>query len=164
MTENTQSSKRHIRRILISGAGIMVGILGLMQFGRFVVPEFKLDNPPVTHTVNWDSAETERLWNQTCADCHSNETVYPWYSYVAPVGWLVAHDTHEGRSELNISTNQNIDLEEMIESIREGEMPMPIYTITHPEARLTDAEKQMLINGLQATFGGTDNTYNDDED
>ena len=150
------AATRRIPRRRVYGVGILlIGVFGLMQFGRFVVPEFKLDNPAVTHTVNWDSPETERLWNQTCADCHSNETVYPWYSYVAPIGWLVAHDTHEGRGKLNISENFRVDIHEMIAVIQEGEMPLPIYTITHPEARLSDTEKQALIKGLQTTLTGT---------
>lgn len=134
--------------------GGLVGVFVLMQFGRFVIPEFKLDNPPVTQTVSWNSPETERLWDAACADCHSNETVYPWYSYVAPVGWLVAHDTHEGRDKLNVSNGNLHELDEVREVVMEGEMPMPIYLPMHPEARLTDAEKQTLIEGIQVTFAG----------
>lgn len=152
--KNTTTSISHIPQMVIYGFVAVLTLLGVMQFARFVVPELKLDNPPVTNTINWDSPETELLWNTACADCHSNETIYPWYSYIAPVGWLIAHDTHEGRSELNISTNHKIELDEMIETIREGEMPLPIYTITHTDARLSDADKQVLINGLQATFAG----------
>lgn len=159
MTENTQmqAPSRGIlntRNIVLVG-GILIGIFVLMQFARFIIPEFKLDNPPVTHTVNWDSPETERLWNIACADCHSNETVYPWYSYVAPVGWLIAHDTHEGRAELNISENHRIELREMVEVINEGEMPPAIYTVIHSNANLSDADKQALIAGLRATFSNT---------
>lgn len=145
--------KRFNRRTLYIISGL-VGVFVLMQFARFVVPEFKLDNPPVMHTVNWDSPETERLWQTACADCHSNETVYPWYSYVAPSGWLVAHDVHEGRSEFNVSTNYHINVNEMAEVIREGEMPPAIYTIMHLDAVLSDAEQQALIDGLRATFNG----------
>lgn len=141
------------RRRMIYGAGIVLSVLVLMQFGRFIIPEFKLDNPPVTKTINWDSPETERLWNTACADCHSNETVYPWYSYVAPVGWLVAHDTHDGRRSMNVSVDSRVEVREMAEVIREGEMPPAVFTITHRDAILSDAEKQALINGLQATFG-----------
>lgn len=155
MTGNIETPTRRIRHTAVYGVAILLVIFGLKQFAHFIVPEFQLDNPSVTHTMNWDSPETERLWNTACADCHSNETVYPWYSYVAPVGWLVAHDTHEGRSKLNVSTNHNIDVGEMIEVIQEGEMPPPIYTITHTDARLSNAEKQSLIDGLLATPRGS---------
>lgn len=149
----TEAPSRRIPRFLIYGLVIILVGFGLIQFVRFVVPDFQLDNPPVTHTINWNSAETERLWKTACADCHSNETVYPWYSYVAPVGWLVAKDVQDGRDDLNVSTNHRIDVGEMVEKIREGEMPLPIYTVMHGDAVLSDADKETLINGLRATFG-----------
>lgn len=140
-------------------------LLVLMQFVRFVVPDLALDNPPVTQTVAWDSAETRQLFGQACADCHSNETVYPWYSYVAPVGWLVAYDVHEGRSKYNISQDQRGEGDEMADEIREGGMPLPIYVRMHPEARLTEEQKQTLIRGVEATFGGEESgaSRGDDE-
>ncbi|MCA9913755.1 MAG: heme-binding domain-containing protein, partial [Anaerolineae bacterium] len=154
---NAQSSNR---RILVYGLGAIVVVFVLMQFVRFVVPEFQLDNPPSTRTVAWDSPETERLWNTACADCHSNDTVYPWYSYVAPVGWLVAHDTHEGRDTMNVSTGHNVELREMIEVIEEGEMPPQIYTVMHTDANLSAADREALMTGLRNTFGvgGTNST------
>lgn len=149
---NSHSSRR-IPRAARYIIGALLILFVLMQFVRFVIPRFRLDNPPVTTTVNWDSAETQQLWNTACADCHSNETVYPWYSYIAPVGWLVARDVQKGRDHLNVSTNHCVELDEIEEVIREGEMPLPIYTITHPDAILTDAQRETLIAGLQATFG-----------
>lgn len=154
------------RRVTYSISAVLA-VLVLLQFVRFVVPAFSLDNPPVTHTIQWDSPETEQLWNTACADCHSNETVYPWYAYVAPVGWLVAHDTQEGRSEFNISTDYRVELDEMVEVIEEGEMPLPIYTTIHTDARLSNTERQMLIDGLNATFAGVrgvTSDYDADED
>jgi hypothetical protein len=153
----TQASSPNVfsrRRVLLSITALLVVGLGLMQMARFIVPEFKIDNPAVTHAVAWDSMETERLWQQSCADCHSNETIYPWYSYIAPVGWLVAHDTHDGRRELNISENHRIELDEMVEVIQEGEMPPSIYTVMHPNANLSNTDQQVLIDGLRKTFAG----------
>jgi hypothetical protein len=54
--------------------------------------------------LNWDSEQTKALAYRACMDCHSNETSWPWYSYVAPVSWLVYYDVERGRSELNLST------------------------------------------------------------
>lgn len=135
--------------------GTVVILLGL-QLVRFVAQRFDPDNPPVTHTVEWNSPETEQLWQQACADCHSNETRYPFYSYIAPVGWLVMHDVREGRSHLNVSEGRGINAEEMVEVIEDGEMPLPLYLPLHPEANLSDEQKTALIAGLQATFGGSD--------
>ena len=151
MTQNTNSARR-FPKILVWIVGGLAVVFVLLQLVRFIVPDFQLDNPPVTQTITWSSPEAEQLFRQTCADCHSNEAVYPWYSYIAPFGWLVAHDVHEGRDELNISTSRRFEWDEMVEKIEEGEMPPPIYLPMHPEANLTDAQKETLIAGIRATF------------
>ncbi len=151
-TDFSPTHTRRLPRIWVWGTGILVVGFVLLQLVRFVIPEFQPDNPPVTQRIVWNSQETEQLWNQACAACHSNETVYPWYSYIAPVGWLVAHDTHEGRGELNISEDNRVEWDEMIEVIEEGEMPLPIYVTIHPEANLSDAQRETLIAGIRATF------------
>jgi hypothetical protein len=111
-------------------------------------------NPPVVREVNWDSQETRDLAKRACYDCHSNETTWPWYSRIAPVSFRVADHVEEGREHLNFSNwlQANEDLEENIEVIEEGEMPLKDYLLLHPEARLSDQEKQELIAGLEATF------------
>jgi hypothetical protein len=88
---------------------------------------------------------------RACFDCHSNETVWPWYSYVAPISWLVYSDTMQGRSRLNFSewNARSRDVGEITGIIQEGEMPPAIYLPLHPTAQLTAAEKQQLITGLQ---------------
>jgi hypothetical protein len=152
MKQASLSPTRRSPKLLLWGIGILAVVFALMQLVRVVVPEFQLDNPPITQTVAWSSVEAEQLWQQACADCHSNETVYPWYAYVAPVGWLVAHDVHEGREELNLSTDNRVEWDEMIEVIEAGEMPLPIYRPLHPEANLTAAQQDTLIAGIRATF------------
>jgi hypothetical protein len=108
------------------------------------------NNPPVTSEPPWDSPATRALAKRACFDCHSNETVWPWYSYVAPISWLVYNDTMEGRSRLNFSewsTSPRVS-DEIGGVISEGEMPPAVYLPMHPSARLTAAEKQQLITGL----------------
>jgi hypothetical protein len=90
-----------------------------------------------------------RILKTSCYDCHSNQTNYPWYAYVAPVSFLVARDVNEGREELNFSEWEMRDkskkakaLDEMAEEVEEGEMPMKIYLITHADAGLTDQERK----------------------
>ncbi len=148
----TESPARRPRRIWRLLLGVLLILLVLMQVVRFVVPGLQIDNPPVTQRVAWDSPRTQELFAQACADCHSNETVWPWYAQVAPVAWLVAHDVQEGRDKLNISEETRFEWDEMVEEVREGKMPMPIYLPLHPEARLTDAQRLELIDGLEATF------------
>ncbi len=142
------------RRALFPVFVVLLLLFASAQFLRFVVPDFKLDNPPVTHSVEWNNPDAEQFWKASCADCHSNETVYPAYSYVAPIGWLVAVDVHAGRDELNISVDRTIDIQEMIEVIRDGEMPPPAYELLHSDAILSESEQQTLIDGIVTTFGG----------
>ena len=99
----------------------------------------------------WDSPQTRDLAKRACFDCHSNETVWPWYSYVAPVSWLVYSDTMGGRARLNFSEWTSSQLRragEVTRVIQEGEMPPAVYLPMHPSAQLTAAEKQQLITGL----------------
>jgi len=152
------------RKIVIAGITIVViGFIAVQFVGNFI-PLFARTNPPVTYQINWDSPETERLMRTACFDCHSNETVWPWYANIAPVSWLVAKDVNEARREMNLSTGRGeIKAEEMIEQIERGDMPLPIYLIMHPEANLTAEQKQMLIAGIEATFGeGRGEGENDD--
>jgi hypothetical protein len=111
-------------------------------------------NPPVTHSVQWDAPATEQLARRACFDCHSNETRWFWYSYIAPVNFLVVHDVDEGRAKMNFSTGRELEGGEMIEQIERGEMPPGKYLVLHPDASLSAAEKEQLIAGLRATFRG----------
>ena len=126
--------------------------LGLIQF----IPYGKAyTNPPVKSIVKWDSPKTKELFNKACADCHSNNTKWPWYSKIAPVSWIVAHDVQEGREHFNISMigyQKKNKTDEAAEEVQDGEMPMAIYMLNHPEAKLTQEETKQLINGLKDTF------------
>jgi uncharacterized protein YbdZ (MbtH family) len=120
-------------------------------------------NPPVTGAIDVPP-DIEALVSRACADCHTNQTVWPWYASVAPASWLVAHDVDEGREHLNFSTwtdlkprKQRKAYEEIVEMIEEEEMPLWYYVPLHPEAELTTAERARLVewaNGELARAGG----------
>ena len=102
------------------------------------------------------------IFARSCNDCHSNRTIWPWYSTVAPVSWLVAFDVNQGRSELNFSEwgmahpKEKADaLEEICKELTEKEMPGPIYPILHPTAKLTDADIQTVCRWTQTAQQGT---------
>ncbi len=80
--------------------------------------------------------------------------VWPWYSSIAPASWLVAHDVEEARGYLNFSDwlPGDADLEDVQEVLQSGEMPPPQYKLMHKAARLTDAERQQLLDGLLKTL------------
>ena len=95
--------------------------------------------------------EVAAVLRRACYDCHSNETVWPWYSHVAPVSWLLARDVREGRGELNFSTWDAYDakkktkkLKETAEEVTEGEMPPWFYAAVHRHAALSPADAERL--------------------
>ena len=129
----------------------IVGFLGLqlVPYGRNHV------NPPVVSEPNWDSQATRDLAVRACYDCHSNETVWPWYSNIAPVSWLVQKDVDSGRRHLNFSDWANVrEPNEIIEMVQGGYMPPAQYTLMHKDAVFTAAEKDAFINGIRATIAG----------
>jgi hypothetical protein len=141
-----------LRRATVWGLIVLVAALVVAQlvpYGR------DHTNPPVVAEPVWDSPQTRALSVRACFDCHSNETVWPWYSNIAPLSWLVQSHIDEGRAELNFSewNRTQEEADESAESVRDGEMPPLYYLVTHPQARLGQAEKDDLIRGLVATFG-----------
>lgn len=149
---------RRMKMILGVIALAIVGflVIQILPLGN-VIPTLQFPgNPAVEQQIQWDSPQTEQLARAACYDCHSNETVYPWYANVAPVKWLVYHDINEGRERMNFSTWQmrEFDVDTMVDMIEKGQMPKSVYLPMHPEARFTAEQKAQLIAGIEATFGG----------
>lgn len=132
--------------------GILYGIPAILILIQFRPVD--RSNPAVSREIHWDSPATAELARRACYDCHSNETVWPWYSYVAPVSWLIAEHVEHGRRHLNFSTwdQPNEDADEIVEVVEKGEMPLKQYLPLHAEARLSEEEKEALIAGLKATL------------
>ena len=134
---------------------VFIGLVAIFLLIQLIPYGRQHTNPAVIQEPNWDSSQTKKLAQRACFDCHSNETTWPWYSNIAPVSWLNQHDVEEGRQKLNFSDWARVrEKDEVVEVIQNGSMPMPIYLIMHPEARLTADEKSALISGLQATIYG----------
>jgi hypothetical protein len=92
------------------------------------------------------------LFNKACNDCHSNNTEYPWYAEVQPLGWWLNDHVIDGKKHFNLNefssyriAKQYHKLEECIEQVKEGEMPLESYTVIHKEARLSEAERETLV-------------------
>ena len=123
-------------------------LIQLVPYGR------NHQNPPVAAEPSWDTPQTRELAVSACFDCHSNETVWPWYSNIAPFSWYIQSHVDEGRQILNFSEwNRPQRSGEAAEAVREGSMPPLSYTLIHPKARLTDAQITALANGLAKTPG-----------
>lgn len=130
---------------------ILIGVVALFVLIQLIPVD--RSNPPVTREVAWDSAETRAIAVRACYDCHSNETVWPAYAYVAPISLIVAHHVEDGRRVLNFSEWDRANhAHEIIEVIEDGEMPLDSYLPLHPEAKLTEAEKSQLIEGIKNTL------------
>lgn len=135
---------------------LAIGFLVALTVIQFIPAHLPANNSDLSN----DMVQTENtpddvklILNKACYDCHSNQTVYPWYSKIAPVSWLVAKDTREGRDELNFSEWAELKkrkkikyLNEMAEEVEEKKMPMKIYTVIHKDAILTDEEISTLIS------------------
>lgn len=148
-----------IRRFILITFAVLAAVFLLLQ----LVPYGRAhDNPPVVQEPAWDSPQTRELATRACFDCHSNETTWPWYSNIAPISWLTQRHVDEGREYLNFSDwnrshaeqgDEGEEADEMAETVLEGEMPLRSYLPTHPAARLSDAERQALADGLLRTAG-----------
>lgn len=124
-----------------------------------VIQLFRIDRKnPVTDpskdflTVTSTPSDVANILNSSCYDCHSNATVYPWYSNIAPVSWWLKHHVDEARAELNFSEWDNYSsrkkdhkLDEAIELVENGEMPMNTYIWMHGNAKLSDEQRNRLI-------------------
>jgi len=133
-------------------------------------------NPPVdpqkeiTAHMQVDPAVMATL-SRACNDCHSNRTEWPWYSNVAPVSWLVAHDVNDGREELNFSEwgaskekEPGKLLGKICSEMTEGKMPMTTYTLIHPQAKLTREEVQNVCRWTNSIASNVSSPAKDDDD
>jgi hypothetical protein len=98
------------------------------------------------------------LFKNACFDCHSNNTSYPWYSNIQPIGWILAKDIENGKAKVNfsefgsLSSRRQISKLQGVENrIKDGTMPLPEYQFMHPSARLTEEERRLLIDWIQKT-------------
>jgi hypothetical protein len=130
----------------------VVGLLVAVAFAAIQLLPVDRSNPPVTADLA-APPDVDRILRRSCYDCHSNETRWRWYAYVAPVSWLVADDVHEAREEMNFSgwgrlaeSERDHLREEIVEQVRRGEMPLPLYLAVHPGARLDAAARDRLID------------------
>jgi hypothetical protein len=135
---------RWIRRTIWAALGVFIAIQ-FVPYGR------DHTNPPVTRAAEFRPGAGLDLARAACFDCHSNETVWPWYTNVAPASWLSQRDVDEGRAALNFSEwdRPQAKVDEVAESIREGSMPPVSYTLIHPDARLSEEDRATLLAAMR---------------
>lgn len=140
---------------------IFVGLLLILVLMQFYRPD--KNSTQGDHTIDFISetnppTEVKTVLEQSCYDCHSDNTNYPWYNNVAPISFWLANHIKEGKGHLNFSKWNSYDakkkdhkLEEVEEMVSEGEMPLNEYTWTHEKARLSEEQRKVIIEWAQKT-------------
>lgn len=135
---------------------VFIGFIGI----QFIRPGFT--NPPLVAGETIEETiqvpeNVQAILKKSCNDCHSNTTVYPWYSYIQPSASFLKNHIDEGRREVNLSVwktyeakKQRRKLAEMCEQVESKEMPLPSYLWIHWDAKLTDAERKTLCDWTEA--------------
>jgi hypothetical protein len=144
-----------IKKILIA---VLVALI-IIQFFHPKKNEAAGVQPNYIGNVYTIPADIKGILENACNDCHSNNTMYPWYSRIQPVDWWLDNHVREGKKELNLDeySNRNLryqyhKLEEIADQVKKGEMPLNSYTWIHKKAILSETEKSALIgwaNGIR---------------
>jgi len=134
-------------------------VVGALVLAAQLVPVAR-DNPPAPPpNLVYATAplNVSTVFDNSCKNCHSNQTVWPWYSYVAPFSWIVVHDVHEGRRRFNFSEwstysarKQEEKLEAICDQVVNGDMPDGKYLLIHRSARLTQEEREAVCAWVES--------------
>ncbi|MCB0697265.1 MAG: heme-binding domain-containing protein [Chitinophagaceae bacterium] len=135
---------------------IMYGLLAVLVVIQFIRPQKNVSEIPSQNDIRVQHplpGNVESILKRACFDCHSNNTEYPWYTNIQPVGWWLQNHINEGKEELNFSEfatysakKADHKLHEVVEMVEEKEMPLSSYTLIHKDAILTAQETETLIN------------------
>jgi hypothetical protein len=137
-----------------------IGIILLLVFAIAQFIPAKRSNPPSTPAQSIDAIVhvppgVHAILTRACADCHSNQSVWPWYSHVQPTSWFVVGHVDNGRRHINFSTwvrpgkepQDSIDrLKAMCREVQEGNMPLASYLLIHWDAKLSAGDTKLLCD------------------
>jgi hypothetical protein len=135
---------------------ILLGLLIVLIVIQFIRPAHntstEITQTDLLKTYNVPDS-VQAVLKTACYDCHSNNTNYPWYTNIQPIGWMMANHVKEGKAELNFSEfgsyslrKQQHKLKSIGEEIEEGDMPIASYKLMHSNARLTKSQQSLLID------------------
>ena len=148
MAKSKKSTKKWFKIIALI---LLLSFVGI-QFIPVKLNEGEAAGPNDISSVFHIPGDVAVILDESCRDCHSNNTRYPWYSRVKPAAWLLEKHVKEGKEELNLSEfasystrRQRSKLSSTASQVRDGEMPLRTYLWLHPEAKLTQAEKERLL-------------------
>lgn len=140
-----------MKLVKLIGLAILIVLVGIqfIHTMRNQIAEIPSTDLILTYKI---SEEVGRQLHTSCYDCHSNNTIYPWYSRVQPIGWFLEGHINNGKAELNFSEfgsysvrKQKNKLKSMVNQIEKDEMPLSSYTFIHRDARLSQECKKTLV-------------------
>jgi heme-binding protein len=141
---------------LIAAAVIAIGGSLIHPFGTAGTPG---NNEAILREAQIDP-ETLALFERACQNCHSERTEWPWYSHVAPISWLLTRDVQQARLRMNLSRWQDYSSSDRLSllsgiggAVRNRKMPVQRYLLLHPEARLTEKERQQIYEWTRTERG-----------
>ena len=147
----------------------MLTLLAALVIIQFIHPKKnKAEGPQPNYIGNSFTVpvDVKPILDKACNDCHSNNSNYPWYANFQPIHWWLEKHIKDGKKELNFDeyTNRNLryqyhKMEETIEMVKEGEMPLNSYTWTHKDAKLTENEKNKLIGWAESVMDNMKTKY-----
>ena len=134
---------------------ILLVVLAVLVLIQFIRPGRNTSSVKSPNDISKSFAvppNVDAILKRSCNDCHTNNTVYPWYTNIQPVGWWMQFHVNDGKAHLNFSEfdtlapkRQHHKMEETIEMVKEGEMPLNSYLWVHKDADLSEADKNILI-------------------
>lgn len=145
---------------------LLIAVLVIIQFIR---PDKNVNEVNASNTINAIVPVPENVQSilkTACNDCHSNNTAYPWYNNIQPVMWMMTKHVNEGKEHLNFDefasyplAKQYHKIEEVQEVIEKNEMPLSSYTLIHKDAKLTDAQKKIMYDWVNASLDDYKSKY-----
>lgn len=155
-----------MKKVLKSIGWLLLIALLVIQFFRPEKNISKGDQPNAIGKLYPVPDDVNIIMKKACNDCHTNNTVYPWYSKIQPVAWWLADHVNEGKKELNFDEYttrrprfQYRRMEQTIDLVKKEEMPLPSYTWTHKDAILTPEEKAKLTEWAQSVMKILESQY-----
>jgi len=151
-----------------------IKVIGWLALGTLVIIQFikPAPNQSVGPQANYISnkhevpANVKTILDKACMDCHSNNTRYPWYASIQPLAWWLADHVKDGKKHLNFDeyTQRSLryqyhKMEETVEMVKEEEMPLPSYTWTHTDARLSNEERVAITGWAQSVMKNMEAQY-----
>jgi hypothetical protein len=145
--------KKNLKRIAITLLIVFI-VIQFMPTKRNQNTELLVSDFTKTYDV---PNNIQKMLKAACYDCHSNNTKYPWYNKIQPVAWFIEHHIDEAKEELNFSEfgsysskKQNHKLDEIMDEVKEGKMPLKTYKVMHSEAKFSNDEKEAFINWFES--------------